>query len=78
MPLKMTIAKKEFKDHISDRSFLLYFDILLVAVVERAFYFIQWVQDWTISFDSPSEKIEEGVNRRFNSTYIVFIKRDIT
>jgi ABC-2 type transport system permease protein len=37
----MTIAKKEFTDHVTDKAFLLCFGILLIVLVGSAFYQIQ-------------------------------------
>jgi len=42
------IAKKEFKDHISDTSFLLCFAALFIAMVGGAFYQVQVTQDLTL------------------------------
>ncbi len=50
MPGVLTIARKEFKDHVSDKAFLLCFAALLVAMVGGAFYYIQWVQDSNLTW----------------------------
>lgn len=51
-----TIARKEFKDHVSDRAFLLCFTALLIAMAGGALHFTQRVSDWT----SWSTSIESG------------------
>lgn len=44
MPGVLTVAKKEFKDHVSDRTFILCFATLLIVMVGGALYMIQRFQ----------------------------------
>jgi len=56
MPGVLTIAKKEFVDHVSDRTFLLCFGILLVIMVGGAFYQVWWIQNGGISTELAAWK----------------------
>jgi ABC-2 type transport system permease protein len=46
LPGILTIAKKEFTDHVSDNTFLLIFGVLLIVMVAGAYVFVLNIQDW--------------------------------
>jgi ABC-2 type transport system permease protein len=46
LPGILTIAKKEFTDHVSDNTFLLIFGVLLIVMVAGAYVHVLNVQDW--------------------------------
>lgn len=65
MPGVLTIAKKEFKDHVSDHTFLLCFATLLIVMVGGALFMIQVVQ--VQNFRTASDPyIEEGAFWKFH------------
>lgn len=71
MPGILTIARKEFKDHVSDKAFLLCFAALLVAMVGGSFYYIQRVQDSNITWSGRGDNISEDSAWKFWSLYLV-------
>ena len=65
MPGVLTIARKEFKDHVSDKAFLLCFAALLVAMVGGSFYYIQHVQDSNLLWSGRGDNISEDSAWKF-------------
>ena len=69
MPGILTIAKKEFVDHVSDKTFLLSFAILLIAMIAGALYQVQFIRDW--NFLAPPiapHVMAEGAGWKFFDT----------
>ncbi len=71
MPGILTIARKEFKDHVSDKAFLLCFAALLVAMVGGSFYYIQQVQDSNLLWSGRGDNINEDSAWKFWSISLV-------
>ena len=70
MPGILTIAKNEFMDHVSDRTFLLSFAILLIAMIAGALYQVQFVRDWTFLVSPTAPHVmAEGAGWKFFDTF---------
>ena len=67
----LTIARKEFKDHVSDKAFLLCFAALLIAMVGGSFYYIQRVQDSNIEWSGRGDSIRGDSAWKFWSLSLV-------
>ncbi len=58
MPGILTIAKKEFMDHVSDQTFLLCFGTLLIVMVASTFYQLDYIHQQMVSLAPSSGFIE--------------------
>ncbi len=58
MPGIVTIAKKEFIDHVSDQTFLLCFGTLLIVMVASTFYQLDYIHQQMVSLAPSSGFIE--------------------
>jgi len=67
MPGVWTIARKEFRDHVSDRTFLLCFAALLITMVGGALYFVQWINDFDWGWKYWYVYLIEYVTRNLSS-----------
>jgi ABC-type transport system involved in multi-copper enzyme maturation permease subunit len=59
LPGILTIAKKEFTDHVSDNTFLLSFGVLLIVMVAGTYVHVLGVQDWAYQ-EILSRDLEEA------------------
>jgi len=65
VPGVLTIAKKEFMDHVSDHTFLLCFATLLIVMVGGALFMIQLVQYQNFITVSGPHEVEEDAIWKF-------------
>jgi ABC-2 type transport system permease protein len=74
LPGILTIAKKEFTDHVSDNTFLLSFSVLLIVMVAGAYVQVINAQDQAYSETLRGNILEEGQTWKLNGpefTYLV-------
>jgi ABC-2 type transport system permease protein len=60
MPGVLTIAKKEFVDHVTDHTFLLSFGVLLIVMAAGAYSYVYEAQDWAYQETLRGHAVEEG------------------
>jgi ABC-type transport system involved in multi-copper enzyme maturation permease subunit len=79
LPGILTIAKKEFTDHVSDNTFLLSFAVLLVVIVAGSYLLVLNVQDWTLNESLMRHFIEEGLAWKLNfSGFTMYVVEPFT
>jgi ABC-2 type transport system permease protein len=64
----LTIAKKEFTDHVSDNTFLLSFAVLLIVMVAGAYVQVLNAQDWAYSETLQRHVVEQDQVWKVNNS----------
>lgn len=66
-----TIAKKEFTDHVSDRTLLIYFGVLLVVMVGGGYFYVNGIQTRLLLEEAKGVIVKEDAMGRTNPMLLI-------